>query len=225
MTKLVGLVENELHGSFKDAADMEKEKIRSCLDPLKEYSRHFASVLKTWLENYFTMAIKPKMKSLFQSIGLELSYNLDEQQAEQADRTQSFLRKSDKFFKTTLDTLKTSVTAKNKEILTNFVIDHFTKEWERIIMSLAFNQLGAGKLDMDVRGIVTLCADNGWAPREKFTRISQISLVLNTLEHDEILEYWGSAGSTIWRLSAAQVKKLLSLRVEFDKKQIEQLAL
>jgi hypothetical protein len=62
--------------------------------------------------------------------------------------------------------------------------------------------------------------------RDRFARLSQISTVLNLESVLEIYEYWGSRnGSLAWKLSGAEVKKILLLRIEFPTEEINKLKL
>ena len=54
----------------------------------------------------------------------------------------------------------------------------------------------------------------------------QMSIVLALETVDELLDYWGDAGSHItWRLGAAEVRAVLSQRADFSKDAISSLML
>jgi hypothetical protein len=80
--------------------------------------------------------------------------------------------------------------------------------------------------ESDVRGVASLLIQHQWGSRDKMSRMSQIALILNLQSVKEVLEYWGvNSGPIVWRLTAAQLKKALKLRVDFDKREIEELVL
>merc|ERR1711957_498226 len=60
--------------------------------------------------------------------------------------------------------------------------------------------------------------------RDKFSKLVQISSILQLDKVGEIMEYWGD-DSEVLRLPAWEVKKVLSLRVEFRESDIQNLAL
>ena len=94
-------------------------------------------------------------------------------------------------------------------------------------MSIRFNLLGATKFDEDLRAVCAYLATmSTFGFRERFARLSQISTVLNLDSVLEIYEYWGSRkGSLAWKLSGAEVKKILNLRIEFQQEEINKLKL
>ena len=93
-------------------------------------------------------------------------------------------------------------------------------------MSLRFNLLGATRFDEDLRAVCAYLATmTNLGFRDRFSRLSQISTVLNLDSVLEIYEYWGSKRGTAWRLSGAQVKKILLLRIEFLPEEINKLKL
>ncbi|KAH6576189.1 hypothetical protein BASA60_004657 [Batrachochytrium salamandrivorans] len=78
-----------------------------------------------------------------------------------------------------------------------------------------FNQLGALRLDKDIRGMTAFLSDTTrWSTRDKFNRLGQISMVLNAETVEEVYEFWGvKAGPISWRLSSNEVRKILGQRV------------
>lgn len=224
--KLVHYVEQEIPYAFLHSASMDREKIKSCLDSMREYSITFTSILKTWLENFFNAAIKPKMRPIMSSLSIDLSYNIDESQSEELVLRQTFLKRFQKSFTGLVAPYMTTLTTRNSNALTGFMVDHFAKEWERILMGMQVNLMGAARLEADVRGVNSILVANQWSTRDKMTRMSQIALLLNLQSVQEILEYWGmNSGPIVWRITATQAKKVMMLRVDFDKREIEDLAL
>ena len=58
--------------------------------------------------------------------------------------------------------------------------------------------------------------------REKLTRLTQMSTLLNLEREAELAELWRDGG---WQLSAAVARQVLSLRVDFRQDTIAQLVL
>lgn len=53
--------------------------------------------------------------------------------------------------------------------------------------------------------------------RDKFSRLSQMAIVLGLETAQELLDYWGDESSITWRLSAGEVRAVLSLRTDFSR--------
>lgn len=89
-------------------------------------------------------------------------------------------------------------------------------EWERVVTSLTFTELGALRFDKDLRSVLSFMADHTpWGIRDQFLRLQQISYVLNMdedeLEAMDVYEAGVSAGVT-WQLSAAEVQSIRAQR-------------
>ena len=83
-------------------------------------------------------------------------------------------------------------------------------------MGMRFTELGALKFDKDLRAVIGfLTAQTSLPIRDKFTRLQQISYVLNLDRgEDEGDLYQNAVSSGIsWRLSMAEVKSVRSLRL------------
>lgn len=108
-------------------------------------------------------------------------------------------------------------------------VELFVHDWERQLMKPAasgslqdggikFNSLGAVRLDKDLRMISTFL--NGklksGSARDKFSRLSQISLIVNLEAADEISEYYrhntGEDDEIQWRLTPQEIRNVLSMR-------------
>lgn len=91
-----------------------------------------------------------------------------------------------------------------------------------------FNALGSISADKDIRALSTFFAGKSRRAtvRDVFARLSQIALLL-TLEHPaEIYDIWGAnAGGMTWRLTAAEARRALLLRIDFNRDAIRALKL
>ncbi len=82
-------------------------------------------------------------------------------------------------------------------------------------------------LDSDLRALSSYFSNSTqWSTRDKFTRLSQMSTLLNLDKVGEIYDYWGSkSGALTWRLSIAEVRQVLALRIDFSSDEINRLKL
>ena len=96
---------------------------------------------------------------------------------------------------------------------------------EALMLAKRFNQLGGLQLDRDVRLLVSALSDiTQRTVREKFARLTQMATVLGLEQAREILDYWGdNSGAMTWRLTEADVRQVLSLRIDFSRQEIAQI--
>jgi hypothetical protein len=100
------------------------------------------------------------------------------------------------------------------------------KDVERLIMQQKFTQYGALKLDKDIRvyqSVFVKHASASSAPliKEKFSKVQTMCLVLNVERIDEVNDIWGDEIMKAHKFSSADIKKILSLRTEFNESEIK----
>ena len=62
--------------------------------------------------------------------------------------------------------------------------------------------------------------------KDCFARLTQFVALLNLDEPEDVSEYWGTAVSgTAWQLTADEVRKVLALRDDFKRDDIDKLTL
>lgn len=88
-------------------------------------------------------------------------------------------------------------------------------------------QLGGLQFDKELRSLIAyLTTVTTWTIRDKFARLSQMATILNLERVTEILDYWGpNSGPLTWRLTPAEVRQVLALRVDFRSEDIKRLRL
>jgi hypothetical protein len=62
INQLCDRVETDVKKVFSHSSNMEREQIFSCLEGMTEYSTQTRLILRRWIENYFSQAIKPKIR-------------------------------------------------------------------------------------------------------------------------------------------------------------------
>jgi hypothetical protein len=170
--------------------------------------------------------MKPRVRQLISALCIDTKYVLSEDEYTLWEVNDQFGVKFHAQFAKLVQPFESSLTERNLKHLLGLAIDSFTKEWEVKIMQFRFNHLGALKLDKEIRASITLLLTYSPNAREYFQRLTQLALAVNVEELEDILEYWGSkSGSIRWRLNAADVKKVLGLRNEFNQLDINKLAL
>ncbi|KAJ8331403.1 Golgi transport complex subunit 4 [Batrachochytrium dendrobatidis] len=244
--KLAKEVEELVNKTFGGVTQRDHEKIKSCLDVLTEHAHKFQNILQTWIENFFNQTVKPRIRPLMQTVYSDTKYILSEDEYNHHDATQTFLKRFANAFTKLVASYKQSLTESNYGLIINLTVESIVKDFERYILAsttasggsaggngvagtpgVKFNQLGALRFDKDVRGMTAVLADTTqWSMRDKFNRLSQISMVLNVESVEEVYEFWGvRAGPISWRLSSSEVRKILGQRIDFSADAIAKLNL
>ena len=162
--------------------------------------------------------IRPRLKPIImQSFGGDVKYILTEEEYAEHQSNQYFLNRFASNLSKITSLYKKYLTEYNYNNMFLNMVDHLFKEWEKHILTLKFNSLGATRFDEDLRSatayLATLCS---WSFRDKFTRLNQICTILNLDHVQEIFDYWGpKAGPMAWKLTGSDVKKILSQRYLF----------
>nr|XP_020017225.1 conserved oligomeric Golgi complex subunit 4 isoform X2 [Castor canadensis] len=88
-------------------------------------------------------------------------------------------------------------------------------------------KLGGLQFDKELRSLIAyLTTVTTWTIRDKFARLSQMATILNLERVTEILDYWGAnSGPLTWRLTPAEVRQVLALRIDFRNEDIKRLRL
>eukprot|EP00164_Ancoracysta_twista_P007953 GFYU01011402.1.p1 GENE.GFYU01011402.1~~GFYU01011402.1.p1 ORF type:complete len:148 (-),score=50.21 GFYU01011402.1:49-492(-) len=136
-----------------------------------------------------------------------------------------FVQKFIAGFEKKLKPFQNSFTDGNFDALAQLLIKFTANHLETVVMKKRFNQLGGLQFDKDVRSLVSyLTTVSTSTVRDKFARLTQIALLLNLEKVHEVLEYWDDSSMT-WRLTKAEVKRVLALRSDFSSSSIQKLKL
>ena len=94
---------------------------------------------------------------------------------------------------------------------------------EALLLAKRFDQLGALQLDRDVRALAKRLSElTSRSVRERIARLTQMSALLNLETEAEAVELWAAGG---WKLSAAEAKQVLLLRVDLRAEAVKALPL
>ncbi|KAI9263690.1 COG4 transport protein-domain-containing protein [Sporodiniella umbellata] len=199
--------------------DSDTIRVASAIDKFKGIVDKFSHLLKHGIEQLVNQILKPRIRPLFQESYREVKYVLEEDEYNETDIEERFMKRFRNGFGRLIQSYKRALTENNFSTLMSHLLDFITAQWERIVFQTRFNQYGALRFDKDLRSIIVyLSSITEWLPRDKFTRLNQMSIILNFEEPSEIHDLWGSDKSSPinWRLTVNEVKKILSLRLEFE---------
>ncbi|CAI7774268.1 unnamed protein product [Closterium sp. NIES-54] len=207
-------------------APADRERLKPILADLGETSAVFRQVASTGLEQ-LANGIAPRLRPVLDLLASSISYELSEAEYEEREASDPWVQRLLLALEACLAPLQPLLTAANHDGLVGLVTDMVARRVEAAVAQKRFNQLGGLQLDREVRTLVGhLSALTSRSVREKFARLTQIATVLNLEKVGEILDYWGeNAGAMTWRLSGAEVKRVLGQRVDFRPEAIANLQL
>ncbi|XP_061231805.1 conserved oligomeric Golgi complex subunit 4 isoform X2 [Neopsephotus bourkii] len=113
------------------------------------------------------------------------------------------------------------------DTLTGLMTSLIAIELEKVLLKSTFSRLGGLQFDKELRSLIAyLTTVTTWTIRDKFARLSQMATILNLERVMEILDYWGpNSGPLTWRLTPAEVRQVLALRIDFRSEDIKRLRL
>ncbi|CAD6209769.1 unnamed protein product [Miscanthus lutarioriparius] len=208
---------------FHTPAD--REKIKSCLSELGEISASFKKILHSALE-HLVASVAPRIRPVLDTVAT-VSYELDDAEYGENEVNDPWVQKLILAVSTNVAWLKPVMTSNNYDSFVHLIMDFIVKRLEVIMMQKRFSQLGGLQLDKEVRSLINHFSEMSQRPvRDKFSRLSQMSTILNFERVSEILDFWGdNAGHLTWLLTPAEVRRVLGLRIDFRPEAIAALRL
>lgn len=221
--KLRHEIEEQCAEVFPAPAD--REKIKSCLSMLGETSNIFKQALNAGMD-HLVGTITPRIRPIVDSVGT-ISYELSEAEYAENEVNDPWVQRLLHAVETNAAWLQPVMTANNYDTFVHLIIDFITKRLELIMMQKRFSQLGGLQLDRDTRALVShFSSMTQRTVRDKFARLTQMATILNLEKVSEILDFWGeNSGPMTWRLTPADVRRVLGLRVDFKPEAIAALKL
>ena len=82
-----------------------------------------------------------------------------------------------------------------------------------ILINISLIKYGGLQLDKEIRVLINyLTSLTSWSTREKFSRLTQIAILLSLENLQELFEYWNSPLAITWRLTPNEIRQILLLR-------------
>lgn len=206
-------------------APVDRERVKSCLSELNEMSNNFKKALSVGMEQ-LVATVSPRIRPVLDNVAT-ISYELSEADYAENELNDSWVQRLLHAVETNVAWLQPLMTANNYDSFVHLVIDFIVKRLEVIMMQKRFNQLGGLQLDRDARTLVShFSSMTQRTVRDKFSRLTQMATILNLEKVSEILDFWGeNSGPMTWRLTPAEVRRVLGLRVDFRPEAITSLKL
>ncbi|KAL9266331.1 Conserved oligomeric Golgi complex subunit 4-like protein [Drosera capensis] len=221
--KLRHEIEEQCAEVFPAPAD--REKIKSCLSELGERSDSFKQALNAGMAQ-LAATVTPRIRPVLDNVAT-ISYELSEADYAENELNDPWVQRLLHAFETNAAWLQPFMTTNNYDALVHLVIDFMVKRLEVIMMQKRFSQLGGLQLDRDTRALVShFSSMTQRTVRDKFARLTQMATILNLEKVTEILDFWGeNSGPMTWRLTPADVRRVLGLRIDFKPEAIAALKL
>lgn len=221
--KLRHEIEEQCTEVFPAPAD--RERVKSCLSELGEMSNGFKQTLNAGMEQ-LVATVTPRIRPVLDSVAT-ISYELSEAEYAENEVNDPWVQNLLHAVETNAAWLQSAMTTNNYDLFVHLVIDFIVKRLEVIMMQKRFSQLGGLQLDRDARALVShFSGMTQRTVRDKFARLTQMATILNLEKVSEILDFWGeNSGPMTWRLTPAEVRRVLGLRVDFKPEAISALKL
>ncbi|KAI9357524.1 COG4 transport protein-domain-containing protein [Pilaira anomala] len=219
----------EVEPSIKNGIWLDEENdVKKTIEYIQEFegiADKFRQLLQNGLEQLLNQILKPRIRPLFQDAYREVKYVLEEDEYNEADIEDRFVKRFRRGFEKLISIYRRTLTDTNFSTLMGLILEALTSQWERIVFQTRFNQYGALRFDKDLRSVIHyLSTLTEWLSRDRFTRLNQMSTLLNFEEPTEIYDFWGQKnGPVSWRLTVTEVKKILALRLDFDPEEVAKL--
>uniref|UniRef100_A0ABI7WD62 Conserved oligomeric Golgi complex subunit 4 n=1 Tax=Felis catus TaxID=9685 RepID=A0ABI7WD62_FELCA len=201
-------------------------KFDSCLSDLAAVSNKFRDLLQEGLTELNSTAIKPQVQPWINTF-LSVSHNIEEEEFNDYEANDPWVQQFILNLEQQMAEFKASLSPVIYDSLTSLMTSLVAVELERVVLKSTFNRLGGLQFDKELRSLIAyLTTVTTWTIRDKFARLSQMATILNLERVTEILDYWGAnSGPLTWRLTPAEVRQVLALRMDFRSEDIKRLRL
>ncbi|CAE6388417.1 unnamed protein product [Rhizoctonia solani] len=192
-------------GFLEDEAD----EARSTVAGLSDLGG-FKGVVKTGIDNLFTQLVKPRLRSLIPEVYRDVTYVLDESSYSAAENGDVVKKRFVKGWGEVVGSYKDTLTEENFRAFFALAVEVVVRPWEKYIMGMKFTELGAIRFDRDLRAIIGHLSVGD--ARDKFTRLQQVSTLLNLDAEEDPDEFYTTSGIA-WKLSASEARAVSALRL------------
>jgi len=218
-----------------DPSDSDRAKLLGCAEGLRLVARNFDESL----EEALTKAcgtLKSKIKAFLDgTVGAaSCSYDIDEEDFARAEAHNAFMLGLADLMETVVAPLAKGLSRGNSAKLHYRVSVYLARSFERAVVRKAFSQLGALKLDKEVRAMAVYFSGRAGANVRKavLARLVEISTLLSVDSVQDVHDVWaptprkGASPSTNRHgLKNKEVRRVLALRSDFSSAEIQKLRL
>ncbi|XP_038223671.1 conserved oligomeric Golgi complex subunit 4 isoform X1 [Dermochelys coriacea] len=201
-------------------------KIDSCLADMAAVSNKFRDLLQEGLSELNSTAVKPQVKPWI-NVFLSVSHNIEEEEFNDYEANDPWVQQFIINLEQQMAEFKAGLSLVIYDSLSSLTTSLIAIELEKVVLKSTFSRLGGLQFDKELRSLIAyLTTVTTWTIRDKFARLSQMATILNLERVTEILDYWGpNSGPLTWRLTPAEVRQVLALRIDFRSEDIKRLRL
>ncbi|KAG8757483.1 hypothetical protein FRC14_002012 [Serendipita sp. 396] len=191
----------------------EMDGVHEQLEGLLKLIPTFRAMLKSGLEELFNQIIRPRLRAILQDVYKDQTYLLDDDSYAAAESNDLVRKRFIKSWEALMSGPKGTFTETNYRTFFGMAIDTLVKPWEKMLSIMKYSELGAVRLDRDIRAVVGYLSSQAvfGNAREKFQRLFQISTLLNLDTDEDIEDFYNSSGIA-WKLSLKESKSIAALR-------------
>jgi hypothetical protein len=220
-----GLMQDfEVH--FKQINTTDKSKLENSLYQFDELSRKFEQMASIAVNKLSTAAFRPRLKAAAETY-IDFSHELTEEQLNDFESVDPFIENFIGLLDEQIHKFEDALLPENYEELLESVSVEAAHQMERVIYKCGFNHLGGIQLDKEYRQLASYLTNiAGWKVREKCSKLSQIVNILSSDSIEEAVNFFKQLEtSSSGILTINELKKILSLRIDFSKDKIKSLKL
>lgn len=215
--RLTSRLRQDTQSIVSNRSQHEKDKLENCMSGFPSLSTRMQSIAEQGMQMLRQSVIKPRIKPWVDSFP---SHDIDEDTFADYEANDPFVQSFIMNLDGLLNSFKSSLTPNNYEKLVGMMASEVTLQVEKATLKTKFSRLGGLQFDREVRSLVSFFSSWFSMLREKFSRLNQIATILNLEAVNEITDFHEN-----WKLTAAEMKSVLSLRVDFHADEVRKLRL
>ncbi|XP_011506140.1 PREDICTED: conserved oligomeric Golgi complex subunit 4 [Ceratosolen solmsi marchali] len=211
----------DIDQAFQNMQTKEKGKIESCLAGMKNVALTLRTVVDYGLEQLRVSTVKPRITPWIDAF-LAINHQINDDELLRYETDEPFVQSLVTNLEGFLQGFKNSLTEPNYNALIGILTAEVAARLEKVILKSTFNRNGGLILDKEIRSLASyLASATSWSVRDKFARLMQITTILSVEKIEELADY--CEDSIAWRLTPAEVRKILTLRTDFRQEDIKRL--
>ena len=225
ITRLTSTLQAELKSLVSQKSQHEKEKVENCLAGLPAVGIKLKAVLDQGIQQLRQSVVKPRIKPWVDTfLG---GHEINEEGYADSEANDPFVQNLILNLDGLLTSFRKSLTPKNYDALVNILVVEVTLQLEKVVFKSKFSRLGGLLFDREVRSLVAYFTNvTTWSIRDKFSRLTQMATILNLESLSEVADLCDvDTANTGTKLTSAEVRQVLALRVDFKSDEIKRIRL
>lgn len=207
--------------------DCNTDKLDSCLQDFSRVNASLVASNRNGFRQLQCSLVEPKLLAWMEPF-YEQNYKMNETEFTQTEADNPFVQTLILNVDGLLREFKAKLTANNYDVLVVAIAAESSVQLEKAVMKTEFNRLGSMALDKVVRTLINYFSGaSAWPIREKFSRLVQITTVLNLERVSDLNEFLSpdSGMRFSWKLTPDTIKQILKLRSDFREDDIRKIKL